>query len=294
MHGCTRRPRAPWLPLLLLPLGLGCSDAPPLPRVEPADSAATDFNSSVAGVIQGRVRWKGDLPSVPPFDYRRNLPSGNPSEPRLVRENPNAPIIDPQSRGIAGAVLFLRGVEARHARPWDHASVRVEHRDRRLHVLQGDTDARTGFVRRGQVVELVSRETAVNVLRGTGAAFFSLTLPDPDRPRRRSFNASGLVELSSGAGYYWMRAYLLVDDHPYYTRTDAAGRFQLPQVPPGRYQLVCWMPNWNIERHERDPETTVISRVFFRPPVQQEQQVDVRPGMLTTTDFNIASDAFQP
>src|SRR5207253_9859395 len=117
---------------------------------------------------------------------------------------PNAPAVDPATRGVAGAVLFLRGVEARHARPWDLPPVRLEHRDRRLLVVQGDAAARTGFVRRGEGVEMVSREPVFNTLRATGAALFSLTFPDPDRPLRRSFADNGLVELSSGAGWYWM------------------------------------------------------------------------------------------
>jgi len=253
----------------------------------------TDFDPATAGSIQGRVVWDGDVPQVAPFEYRRNLPSGNPAEARLIRENPNAPRIDAQARGVAGAVIMLRGVEAWHGRPWDHPPVRVEHRDRRLHVVQGPGDFQTGFVRRGDQVEIVSREEVFNTLRAGGAAFFSLTLPDPDRPRRHACPDNGVIELSSGAGYYWMRAFLFVDEHPYYTRSDAEGRFELSQVPPGRYQLVCWMPNWNVDHHERDPETTVIARLFFRPPVQQEKPVEVRPRVATTVDFTRSRAEFE-
>ena len=99
--------------------------------------------------------------------------------------------------------------------------------------------------------------------------------PDPDRPLTRSLNEKGVVELTSAAGYYWMRAYLFVDDHPYYARTDKEGRFSLEQVPPGKYELVCWMPNWLEARHERDPESGVITRLFFQPPVALVQKVEL-------------------
>ena len=121
-------------------LGLGYPTPRPQPPVvheRPAATIATDFDPAVAGAIEGRVTWDGRCPSCRPSDYRRNLPGSHPPEPRLVRENPNTPTIDAATRGVAGAVLFLRNVEARHAKPWDQPPVRVEHRDRRLLVMQG-------------------------------------------------------------------------------------------------------------------------------------------------------------
>ncbi len=38
----------------------------------------------------------------------------------------------------------------------------------------------------------------------------------------------------------WMRAWLVVEAHPYYAVSDAAGRFALPDVPPGEYTLRVW------------------------------------------------------
>jgi hypothetical protein len=280
---------------MLTLLTWGCADAgqKPPPAKPGPERVTTDFDPATAGEIRGRVTWAGALPPVPPFEYRRNLPSGAPSESRLVRDNPNAPVIDPQTRGVTGAVVMLCGIDPRHARPWDLPPVRIELRDRRLHLIQGDGEYKTGFVRKGDSVEMVSREEVFNTLRASGAAFFSLTLPDLDRPRRRVLSENGIVELTSGAGYYWMRAYLFMDEHPYYVRTNIAGNYKLPGVPPGKYQVKCWMPNWNIARHERDPETTVISRIFYRPPVEQAHAVEVRPGTTVTMDFNRSAPEFE-
>jgi hypothetical protein len=227
---------------------------------------------------------------VPPFEIRSFSPAG---QPRLIRENPNAPAIDPPNRGVAGAVVFLRGVPADRARPWDHAAVRVEQRDRRLHILQGEAASRVGFVRTGDEVEMVSRDPLFHALHAGGVAFFSLTFPDPDQPRSRRLTSRGLVELTSAAGYYWMRGYLFVDDHPYYTRTDAQGRFRLDRVPPGRYELVCWHPSWLEARHDRDPETSLVIRVAFRPPVERRQQVEVPRQGNVAADFSLSTGDFE-
>jgi hypothetical protein len=102
-----------------------------------------------------------------------------------------------------------------------------------------------------------------------------------------------VVELTSGSGCWWMRAYLFVDDHPYYARTDSRGRFELPRVPPGRYKVVCWAANWIEATHERDPETSRINRLMFRPPVEKVGTVEVRPATATTVRFELTGDDFR-
>ena len=42
----------------------------------------------------------------------------------------------------------------------------------------------------------------------------------------------------------WMKAYVSVFDHPYFAVTDDSGKYQIDNVPPGKYEVVAW--------HERD------------------------------------------
>jgi hypothetical protein len=288
---CRRFSRLALLPVLAV---LGCGDVPSEKPTEgsASPSPASRFDPSTAGVVSGRVTWDGPLPDVPPFEVRSFIMAGEPGKDPLIAPNPNAPRIDPASRGVAGAVVFLRGVGAT-ARPWDHPPVRVEMRDRSFHVVQGGADTRIGFVRRGEPVEMVSREQRFHVLHAGGAAFFSLTFPDPEKPRVRRLDAKGLVELTSAAGYYWMRAYLFVDDHPYYARTDAAGAFRIEGVPPGRYEVVCWLPSWREARHERDPETSLVTRLSFRPPLERARPLDLPSRGSVTADFTLTDGDFE-
>src|SRR5437764_1336769 len=148
----------------------------------------------------------------------------------------------------------------------------------KLHVLQGDADARTGFVRRGGAVEMVSAQPVFHMLQARGAAFFALAFPDPGESCTRRLTRPGVVELSSPAGYFWMRAYLFVADHPYYTRTDAEGHFTLPRVPPGEYEAVCWLPDWRTADRELDGDTGQVCRLTFRPPAEVARPVRVTAG----------------
>ena len=265
---CTGEPRAPAAP------------APPA-----AVEAGTFFDPSTAGTIEGRVTWIGEPPTIPLLRGWTDVASEGIPAKKHEEPNPNAPRIDPVSGGIGNAVVFLRGVDPRRGRPWDLPPVRVQQRDYRLLVQQGDAADRDGFVRRGDRIEMVSTGPVFHVLHATGAAYFSLAFPEPDRPRSHSLDRPGVVELASGAGYFWMRAYLFVDDHPYYTPSDALGRFRLPQVPPGRYEVVCWLPDWHEAGHDRDPETSLVVRVKYRPPVEHVQALEVGPNRTEAVQF---------
>ena len=115
----------------LTALVAGCSESTPTApeRAQPAARpAALTFDASKTGTIVGRVTWSLDIPEVPPFEVRANLPHDHPGKTRPVYANPNAPKIDKTTGGVAGAIVFLRGVDSKAARPWDHPPVRIEQR----------------------------------------------------------------------------------------------------------------------------------------------------------------------
>jgi hypothetical protein len=279
--------------LLLLGVAVvsGCDDlaAPPESVAEDAAQIGQDFDAATAGEIRGCVTWQGAIPQVP--SYRSPLSPGNEhaGQPRQTWPNPHVPHIDPPSKGIAGAVVFLRDVPARRARPWDHPSVRVELRDYQIHVCQGDHDGASGFVRRGEAITLVSRQAIFHSLRVRGAAFFARTFPDADQPCTQRLDRAGLVELTSGCGYFWMCAHLFVADHPYYTHTDSQGHFVLPRVPPGRYELVAWLPDWHEAQRELDAETALICRLTFRPPFEATRSIDIAPRQVQHVSLSLSA-----
>jgi hypothetical protein len=81
---------------------------------------------------------------------------------------------------------------------------------------------------------------------------------------RHEFRTPGLVVIDCDVLHTWMRAYIVITEHPYATVTDAQGRFTLDQVPAGRYTLRLW--------HERlGTQTTPVSLVA-------EQTVSLKLG----------------
>ena len=79
---------------------------------------------------------------------------------------------------------------------------------------------------------------------------------------QHEFRVPGLVVVDCDVLHTWMRAYIVVTEHPYATVTDAQGRFTLDQVPAGQYTLRLW--------HERlGTQTTPVS-------LRAEQTVSLR------------------
>lgn len=48
----------------------------------------------------------------------------------------------------------------------------------------------------------------------------------------------------------WMRAWVVVADHPFYALSNDAGEFELPAVPPGKYTLQVWQEALGITSRE--------------------------------------------
>ncbi len=282
------------LALLGIALLSGCEDIEPPPET-PAEQAVEigqDFDAATAGMLRGQVTWVGEIPVVPSYRAPVNPGSEHAGEPRREWPNPNTPRIDRQTKAVAGAVVFLRGIDAKRSRPWDYPPVRVELRDYQIHVCQGEHDGDSGFVRRGETITMVSRQKLFHSLRVRGADFFARVFPDADQPCTRRLDRAGIVELSSGCGYFWMHGRLFVTDHPYYTHTDAEGRFTLPRVPPGEYELVCWLPDWHEAFRELDAETALICRLEFRPPVEVVQLVRLKPRQTRTISIPFPAGRF--
>ncbi len=268
----------------------GCGAEPPAAArtTEPAPTvdAPSLFDVSNCGTITGLIAWNGPIPDVKPVAHTVPRADGTGHDNALVALA-NAPRIDTFTRGMAGAVVYLREVNPAQARQWDLPPVEVAFADGKLQVTQGDRVGRTGFVRRGAGVAFQSREARFHSLRARGAAFFALPFPDPGKPLTRTFDTCGRVELTSAAGFYWQSADLFVCDHPYYTVTDADGRYRFTHVPAGQYTLVAWHPNWGVTRTERNPETTLPFRLYCGPPLESARPVTVERGRTSLATLSL-------
>ena len=256
---------------------LGCTrplrDLTPPEHLKPA--LPTFGVTAPSGRIVGRVLWPGVIPEVKPIKGLIATPDG-----LRWGEQPNhlAPTIDPVNKGLANAVVYLKSVDPKLAKPWPFEPLSIETRDRIVSAKQGTRFARTGFARVGEPIAMASFDDEYHMLRARGAGFFTLPFPEPNKPRSRAIDTPGRTEFTSAAGYFWSSADVFTCEHPYYTTTDATGRFAFDGVPPGTYTLVAWHRNWKLLDFHRDPETGKIMTLVFDAPFQSEREITVPDG----------------
>lgn len=293
MHGSSKT--SILLSVLLAGGIVGCGSSP-LPVTEPPGPKplGQEFNSAATGAIQGQVTWKGPIPLVEPFISHPN-PTRPPRGTGGKREwlSPHAPQIDPGSKGLKNAVLYLKGIDLKRSRPWDHPPVRLECSRWQLSVHQGTTISNIGLVRKNEAIEMVSQDPWLYGIKGRGADCFNIKLPDPQVLQSRRLQKPGIVSIQSGTGRYWMRSYLFVSEHPYFARTDAEGQFELQHVPEGKYELHCWVPNWHVKSKERDWSTSQHVHVTFHKPVEIVQSITIEAGKIHRADLSLSSASFE-
>lgn len=269
-------------PIFVVIILSGCGIDPddvdlPIAKETPSAPIGRSFDSTITGTITGQVTWSDRLPTVAPIDYKLPKPDGVGFETHLTA-NPNRPKINASTRAIGDAVVYLRNIDLSASRIWDLKPVNVVIGDGQIEVRQGDYRGRNGFVRRGDSIESKSIEETFHIIRGRGDGFFSLTFPTPNDPVKRTLSQEGRIELSSGTGLSFMRADLFVSDHPYYTRTELNGFFRFEQVPPGKCELVVWLPNWQAGNPIYEPESAIIARHTYAPAYEQILPITVKSG----------------
>ena len=76
------------------------------------------------------------------------------------------------------------------------------------------------------------------------------------------------------------------------TITDRSGSYRIANVPPGSYQLACWLPDWREQGRELDADSWQVTRLTFRPSVELAQPVTLEPGATHHLSFTLSAASF--
>ena len=90
----------------------------------------------------------------------------------------------------------------------------------------------------------------------------------PDRLKRFS-DKEGPIELRCDF-HRWMRAYIFVMEHPFFAITDAKGRFQIKNLPPGEYTLATWHESFGKNKQIIKVGVDGLNSVTFAYKPKQE------------------------
>jgi hypothetical protein len=242
---------------------------------QPADSQST-APPAARGSIRGVARVTGDLPPASLEPIRQNADVCGDSH-ALPHMGVTA------DRRLQHAFVYLDGVEEKgDLRPRESLLVDQKRCEYFPHVRAVPAGTQLEISNSDPILHNVhARRVTTEGLQ----TIFNIAQPmrGMRTPVEQRLDKPGVVVLTCEAGHPWMRAYLLVMDHPYVATTNEAGEFVIPDVPPGTYQITMWHEGIRLKRVLR-----ALQRYEYEDPYEITRQVVVEPGKETVVDFELA------
>jgi hypothetical protein len=160
-------------------------------------------------------------------------------------------LIDPETRGIANAVVWLRPdsdmadaafpVRSIHsdlagARPCDH-TISASPDGFAPRITAARAGDRLVFTNPTPVPFTVHYQRPAR----TGlTSEFNVLLPPGRTHATRPLPALAMADTVTDNIHHWVEGRVWAFDHPYFAVTDAAGHFAIPRAPVGAWRLVVW------------------------------------------------------
>ena len=143
-------------------------------------------------------------------------------------------MVDSSSKGLQGAVVNVEGLSQSSGKTPPTSIPVLRNRQceffprigtakakEPLHLINDDPILHNTHIRHG-------KRTFLNVAQVAGGRTFKKRLKTP-----------GVLRIQCDK-HEFMKSYILVFDHPYYSVTDAMGHFRISGVPPGPQELTIW------------------------------------------------------
>jgi hypothetical protein len=219
---------------------------------------------SDGGTITGTVKWSGPMPHLSSFPITKDPQICDPDSQK-TRDLER--LIVSSDGGVKNTVVFLKDVSEGKAfdLPASRRFLDQRHCRYEPHIL---------LVPENAVLQMKSSDATLHTIHMDGAASYNLPFPFVDQVISRQMNTPGVVNLKCNGGHVWMNAEMIVASNPYYAVTDENGKFELTDVPPGRYEIVAWHEGWSVEKEEQTydvlTERRVQRPVFAEPRILQK------------------------
>jgi plastocyanin len=202
----------------------------------PDEKSGTLTAAAELATLKGTITFQGDVPKSTTADdagLQRDLLT-----------------VDPKTRGLKGVVVWLVPSKTNAAAATDIKS-ELALMDQRDHEFV----PRVLAVRTGQPVKFTNSDPANHNVRTSSAErtneFNVFTGNDGSYTHRFAAQAEHRPIRVGCDIHPWMGAWIYVFSHPLFSVTDEQGRFEIPQIPPGDYQLHIAQPDIRYSDQEK-------------------------------------------
>ena len=179
-----------------------------------------------AGTIKGGVRYSGG-----PME-RKTFPVTI-DQYLCGKEKIAGDLLLSPNNGIRNVVVSLHGLPAGAKWPANPAPVKMDQ-------SKCDFIPRVVIVPVGGTVEFLNSDRLMHNVRSSGKDNPPFNRAQPHaRTIAIGFKHPEVLRVDCDL-HTWMRGWVVVAEHPYYTLTNEAGEFVFENVPPGKYTLQLW------------------------------------------------------
>lgn len=141
-------------------------------------------------------------------------------------------LLSESSRGIRNVIVAVTGIPDHATRAAEPGHLTLANRDCRF-------EPRAAVATVGSTLETVNHDTVFHSVHLYGAQQENVALPVAGMSRSVRLDSPGMITILCDV-HGWMRAYVRVDPHPFHAVTDGDGRFRIPDVPAGSWELEIW------------------------------------------------------
>jgi hypothetical protein len=222
------------------------------------------------GVVAGRVIFAGPIPNLPPLVLSKD------QEVCAAAASPQMLLIAVANRGVENTVVALEGISRGKTQPAQKPT--LDNHDCML-------IPRVQALMVGTALVIQSSDPFLHTTRGRFPDFkqaFNLVFPRGTAAKEQKIRFPGLISVTCDTHPH-MQAYILAFEHPYFAVTDADGRFEITQVPPGEYTITAWHEGWRILDYDRD------GRPKYEEAHVVTAQVTVKPGETSHLEFQLSA-----
>jgi hypothetical protein len=205
---------------------------------KPADSAAAaagggeKVDPATAGNVTGTVSIDGTAPKNEAIKMN--------ADPVCVRENKSPQFqetyqVGTDGKALANVFVYVKDGLGNYAYDPPTDSPRIDQKECRYH-------PHVFGMRVGQPLEILNSDPTLHNIHAMPKANqeFNNGQPIQGMKMTHTFTAKEVMVPFKCDVHGWMNAYVGVLDHPYFSVTDASGKFELKGLPPGTYTIEAW------------------------------------------------------
>lgn len=180
------------------------------------------------GTIVGEVKYAGDPPPPEKLPVTKD-PNICGSEPKLSK----ALLVGP-NKGIQNTVLSLADIKKGKAQEKLAKNPVLDQKGCEYHPPVQTFPA-------GATLDILNNDDVLHNVKTASSANPPINIAQPKFKKKieKQFTKPEVVAVQCDV-HGWMKAVLVVTEHPYYALTDGSGSFKIADVPPGKYTLKVW------------------------------------------------------